>query len=435
MTKPSVLIVGAGISGLAAGTWLRAKGHPVQLIEAADRPGGRAVTIERPDGSGDMADTGSQYFHSNYRRARALIAEAGLAPDLRRVRGRTRFFDARAPGGTFTTGHRVPYIRALGSWANLRLIAMGLARMLRNPISPYGLDAWPRLDALPAARAMPDLDEWTYTARTLIAAGALVEPDDGEISYLQLIRLMRIVLMTDYLVLDGGIATLHGALAARLDIAYGAPARLLIWQDSRARGIEMADGTRHEAEHVIVAVPPQAAAGMLPADWVEERGFLQGIRQPPAAVVTLWLDRPLEPGIWSYVLPASQDALVSFCTDAAQKNPAMVPSGRAALQAWICWPASERAMALDDAGLIAAVTEELAPRFPGLAGRIQATHVQRHAQAVPQSPPGHAGAARAFLVALDRRAGVEICGDFLSGGYMECALWSAERAVARITGV
>ncbi|MEM7191244.1 MAG: NAD(P)-binding protein, partial [Pseudomonadota bacterium] len=48
--KPSVVIAGAGLAGLAAGTWLQKKGHSVQIVEAAERPGGRALTIERPDG-------------------------------------------------------------------------------------------------------------------------------------------------------------------------------------------------------------------------------------------------------------------------------------------------------------------------------------------------------------------------------------------------
>ncbi|MEM7189175.1 MAG: FAD-dependent oxidoreductase [Pseudomonadota bacterium] len=447
--KPSVVIAGAGLAGLAAGTWLQELGHSVQIVEAAERPGGRALTIERPDGSGDRADVGTQYFHTNYRRALALIEAAGLTHELRRVRGRTWFFDQRAPGGTFTTGHRLPYIRAAGFLANLSLLLGGLVRMLRNPIDPFALsDRWERIDAQSVSDAIKNPWEREFTARTLITAGALAETepvaqssgDDfyNNFSYLHLIRLMRIVLMTDYLALDGGVAALHAALAARLHVTYEAEAKSILW-DGRARGLEMADGSHCLAEHVILAVPPDAAAETLPDEWAEERGFLNSVRQPPALVVTFWLDGPHEEGIWSYVFPpdkgspsACKDRIVSFCTDAAQKNPRMVPSGRAALQAWICWPASARAMKMDDEDLVAAVKAELEEHFPGLPGRTEAVHVQRHAKAVPQIPPGHAREARRFLDRMDRREGLEICGDFLSGGYMECALWSAERSTRRI---
>ena len=430
-TEP-VLIVGAGIAGLAAGTWLGARGHAVRIIEATHRPGGRAVTIMRPDGSGDRVDGGTQYFHSNYRRARRLIADAGLT--LRRVRGQTRFFDDRVAGGSFTTGHRLPVIRAGGVLANLGLVAKGLARMLRHPIDPYAPTAYTAADAVSAQAVIVDPFEREFTMRTLIAAGALVEPDGApgfEHAYLHLIRLMRIVLMTEYLVLDEGIGALHEALAARLDIAFGTPATRLLW-DGRVRGVELSDGTTIKASHVVLAVPPQRAAALLPPDWQAERQFLAAIPHPPAVIATLFLDRPLEAGVWSYVMRPNPGRLVSFCVDAAQKAPGMVPSGRAALQAWICWPASGCVADLSDAALIEAVLAELREAFPPIDGWVSSTHVMRHAQAVPQSPPGHAQRVSAFLDAIDKRQGLAVCGDFLSGGYLESALASAELAVARV---
>jgi protoporphyrinogen oxidase len=183
---------------------------------------------------------------------------------------------------------------------------------------------------------------------------------------------------------------------------------------------------------VILAVPPHAAASILPLAWVQERAFLDGIRQPPAVIVTLFLDGPLEPDVWSYVFRPDPGRLVSFCSDAARKNPAMVPSGRAALQAWICYPAAERALAMAQDELVRIVLGDLEPGFPGIAMRVQHAHVHRIARALPQSPPGHNQAALRFLHAMDRRTGIALCGNYLTGGYMECALWSAERAVSRV---
>lgn len=432
MTRPeSVVIVGAGIAGLAAGTWLSARGYQVEIIESANGPGGRAAALKRPDNN-DRVDIGTQYYHTNYRRARKLITEAGLASKLRRIRGKTRFFDKRAPGGSFATGHRLPVIRATRLLGQLGLLASGLARLLCNPIDPFAVTGDPRSDALSIAECVRDPVEWDFTVRTLVAAGALVEPGERDISYLHLIRLMRIVLVTDYLSLDGGVATLHAALAAKLDITYGMPATRLLWHE-RARGVELADGSCRQADHVILAVPAAAAARLLPSDWEPEQNFLSRIQQPPAQIVTLFLDGPLEPGIWSYVFQYDPTRLISFCVDAAQKNPAMVPSGQAALQAWICAPASLTAASLEDQALIEEVLAELADYFPDIARRLRHHHVHRVAQAIPQFPPGQNLAARTFLAAVDKRAGLQVCGDFLSGGYVECALWTAERAVARIT--
>ena len=54
-----------------------------------------------------------------------------------------------------------------------------------------------------------------------------------------------------------------------------------------------------------------------------------------------------------------------------------------------------------------------------------------HACAVPLHPLGHQRRTLAFLRLADARKGVSFCGDYLSGGFMEAALWSAERAAAR----
>ncbi|MCB1772144.1 MAG: FAD-dependent oxidoreductase [Gammaproteobacteria bacterium] len=428
--KDKVLVVGAGIAGLGAATWARDAGFDVTVIEATDRVGGRAVTATRP-GSEDRIDVGTQYFHSNYRLAKQLLRSAGLAASIRPVRGRTRFFDRRAPGGSFTAGHRLPIIRAGGMTDNLRLLASGAWRILRDPVSPFRLRDHVRLDTQTAGTRITDPFEWDFTARCLVLAGCLVEPGPADISYLHMVRLMRIVLTTDYLALDGGIATLHERLAAGLDVRLSTPATQLVW-DGRVRGVTLADGTTVEATHTVLATPPGAASVLMPSDWHEERAFLQATRHPPALIVTFFLDGPLEDGVWSYILPSDPTRLVGFCVDAAQKNPANIPSGKAALQAWICHPASTSAAALDNEALSTRVLTELAPFFPGIDARVEHVQVQRHAAAVPQFPPGRNQAALAFLARIDERPGLEVCGDYLTGGYMECALWSAERAVRRL---
>ena len=40
MENRKVIIVGAGIGGLAAAYWLGRRGYEVEILEASDRPGG-----------------------------------------------------------------------------------------------------------------------------------------------------------------------------------------------------------------------------------------------------------------------------------------------------------------------------------------------------------------------------------------------------------
>ena len=45
-TSHPVVVVGAGLGGLAAACHLAGRGHEVVVVEAADVPGGRAGTLE-----------------------------------------------------------------------------------------------------------------------------------------------------------------------------------------------------------------------------------------------------------------------------------------------------------------------------------------------------------------------------------------------------
>jgi len=427
-----VLVVGAGIAGLGTATFLAKRGHDVQVLEATGRVGGRAVTHGRA-GTEDRCDVGTQYYHSSYDRALSLMGEAGLRASVKTISGSTRFFDDRARGGSFLVGHRLPWFQTAGVGGNARLAGFLLAKLLGNPMSTFALEDRPHLDDARALDVVthPVLRE--FMVRVVVNAGTLAEPDVSNVSLLQLIRLLRIIVFTDYLALPGGVASLHESLARRLPVTLESPVRRVVVERDRVVGVELeGSGRVIAADHVVVAVPPPAAGPMLPADWKVEREFLGQVEFPPAMVVSLFLDRPLERGVWSYMIQAGREKLISFCTDASQKNPAMVPSGRAVLQCWICHPRAVALQATADAEVVRRCTDELDPHFPGIASFVEEAHVMRHAGGTPQHSVGHHGRALAFLRSADLRSGIAFAGDYFSGGYLEPALWSAERVAARI---
>jgi protoporphyrinogen oxidase len=249
---------------------------------------------------------------------------------------------------------------------------------------------------------------------------------------LHILRLFRIVVLTDYLVLPDGIASLAEALARQYRVRFERPVRRLVVEGDAVTGVEL-EGDAHvvTADHVVVAVPPPRAAALLPDAWSAERAYLEGVTIPPFALVSFFLDRPLDRRIWSYMLPGDTDRYVSFVTDAARKSPAMVPSGKSVLQAWVCYPASQALLALPDAAVADRCRLELEAFFPGLSSWIEEAHVTRHAWAVPLHRVGHQRRTIEFLRLADVRKGVSFCGDYLTGGFMEAALWSAERAARR----
>ena len=79
MSNPSqlpVIIIGAGMAGLACATWLHRAGRPVLVLEAADAVGGRVRTDFTPEGF--RLDRGFQVLLTNYPEARRIFDYGAL---------------------------------------------------------------------------------------------------------------------------------------------------------------------------------------------------------------------------------------------------------------------------------------------------------------------------------------------------------------------
>lgn len=73
-----VLVVGAGLSGLAAAWELKNAGHEVMVLEARNRPGGRVSTLREPFADGLYAEEGAAAYGGTYTHALKFIEDFGL---------------------------------------------------------------------------------------------------------------------------------------------------------------------------------------------------------------------------------------------------------------------------------------------------------------------------------------------------------------------
>lgn len=80
-----VVVVGAGLGGLAAAYELGSRGYSVTVLEARDRIGGRVHTVREPFAGGQHAEAGGEYVDGPHRVLRAYARGFGLA--LEDVRG------------------------------------------------------------------------------------------------------------------------------------------------------------------------------------------------------------------------------------------------------------------------------------------------------------------------------------------------------------
>src|SRR5687767_4098621 len=73
-----IVVVGAGLAGLAAARELEASGGSVTLIEARDRVGGRVHTFRTGLESGQHAEAGADLIEEDQSHVRGLADDLGL---------------------------------------------------------------------------------------------------------------------------------------------------------------------------------------------------------------------------------------------------------------------------------------------------------------------------------------------------------------------
>lgn len=256
--EADVVVVGAGVAGLACAARLRAEGLGVLVVEASDGIGGRMRTDEL---DGFRLDRGSHLLLTGSREAERVLELEALA------------LGELYPGALVWNGRRLrrvadPFRRPLDALASLRSPAaardyLRLAR-LRARVTEGPLEAV--------------LSRRESTTRELLAAagisarlvdgffrpflGSLLADGSLETSSRAAEAVLRTAFLGHFALPAGGIAEVPHQLAARLDagaIRLGAEAVRV-----DPTGVELAGGERVPARAVVVATDGDAAARLLP---------------------------------------------------------------------------------------------------------------------------------------------------------------------------
>lgn len=443
----SVLILGAGLAGLAAGYELVKAGHRVTLLEAQLRPGGRVRTLREPFANGLYAEVGASRILSCHERVKhyawqlglgllPFLAEEGDAIDY--LRGRAvRVSTRQAPPLS-------AYPLALRP-DEQRMSIAEVAQAVFGPLLATGLD--PREPTWPLG-PLRELDQCSLEdvvgergfSPDITEALALGYRDRAglDISLLYMLRQFALEHKSRGLLkIAGGNDRLPYALAAALSshIYYGCqvvgieagPECVLI----RYKQNGTLKTARAERALCTLPLPLLREVAVVPAFSPGKTLAVQQVRYGSASRILLQVNRRSwrEQGL----LGAARTDLPSELWDPSFEQ----PGERGLLHAYFRLSASEHFRALGATSRLLHAIAHMTEVLPGLAAHVEGGECYcwhddpwaRGAVAVPQRGQ------MALLVDAARPEGrVHFAGEHTSpwAGWMEGALESAQRAVQEI---
>lgn len=465
--RADVLIVGGGITGLAAAYFVqklaRAEGRRLRcrLVEASKSLGGKVQT-ERVNGL--VIEQGPDSFLVRKPAAKQLAEELGLGGDL---------------VGTN------PHVRKTYMVRRRRLVPLPDGMMLAAPakLSAYVksplFSPWGKLRAgldllLPPTRSTDDESLGAFFTRRLgrevavnlagpllsgIYAGDLdqisilatfpqlrqLEQKHGSLirglRALQELAGQRSATGSAFLTLRTGLMTLVEALEKALndvDITTGDPVVAVRQQQTREGNqyeATLASGRQVTAPVVVLTLPAHAAALLLEPFAPHLAADVAGIPYVSTAAVVLVYPqtaatRPLD--ATGFLVPAHERRVVTGSTWVTQKWPHTTPAGQVLIRCFVGRAGSEKILQQDDESIVKAVAAELR-ELVGLQGEPTLSRVYRWPRAMPQYVVGHQARLQRIREHMAAWPGMLLAGAGYDGmGLPDCVRQGEEAAKAAL---
>jgi len=266
MPDHDVIVVGAGLSGLAAARTLDAAGLDVVVLEARDRVGGRTLNQSVGEGLDQVVEVGGQWVGPSQHEAMGLVRELGLETHPTHAEGKNLFEDRR--GKLRRYGGTIPRLNplVLADYGRADLKFKRLAKKV-DPEAPWDTPGAARLDEQTMATWIRRTAK-TATAREVLATGvkAVFSVEPADVSLLHVLFYAASAGGWDDLIdteggaqqdrVVGGSQLISLRMAEELgeSVRLSSPVRSIA-----ASGDEVVAG-EVSARRVIVAVPPALAS-------------------------------------------------------------------------------------------------------------------------------------------------------------------------------
>lgn len=430
-----VIVVGAGISGLAAATFLRDRGHTVEVLERAEQPGGNVRTTRQDDWVLDHAANG--WLNSEPAMGR-LLGLLGLAD---------RTVPASDNYGTrwiFAEGEMHPAPMSPPALLKSRLIPWGAKlRLLLEPLIGRG-PAGQTVGAFVRRRLGPAFVD--RMVGPMVAGIYAADPDrldleaafprmaelerDYRSLFLAMLALRRGGAPRGHLeTLKGGAGAVTEALAAGLGEAVRCGEDVQAVEARHGGWVVHAASGARPCDAVVLACPAHAQAKIVRGVAGEAAAALDDIPYAPATVVvTGWADGAFaRPPVGFGVLmardahiPGAEGVLGTVFSSSVFAEQA--PAGHHLSRTIIGGAIHPEAAAADEQVLLHKTRTALQAFLGPMGGEFALARVFRHPRGIPQYAPGHRARVAKVRGAQAKHRGLVFSGNHLEGiGVKDCA--------------
>jgi protoporphyrinogen oxidase len=432
----SVVVVGAGLSGLAAARRLEAGGAGVVVLEAGANPGGRVRTEQHGD---YLVDTGPDAATDGYTRWLNLVSELGLDSKL---------VPSSPVAGVVRNGRVVDIdprrkLRAAAasflSWRGKLRVVGGVIR-LRKELA--AVDAFSPSDAWA-------LDHPEESAHALAVRAFGREAADGVLDGLTRLvagsgsrHVSRVSLVGALAAWTASLVNVEGGLAAVTDTAAASLTDLRCHAtvervDETGDGVRVSyrqHGTEHhiEADACVIAAMWSAARAIHPPLAELDPEFTATVRELKLVGVSLGYSRRPNSEAYAVLVPTAEDPDVLLIFLQHNKARDRAPAGHALITLYTDDVATERIAAWADEDVVAWASARIESLFPELQGHRDLATVVRWPEAGYLATPGSFRRSHHLAESFGTNSRVALAGDLFGAGSMESAVRGGEAAADRV---
>jgi protoporphyrinogen/coproporphyrinogen III oxidase len=435
-SRPTVVVVGAGMAGLTAARRLQQAGVQVTVLERDSRVGGRVRTDSV---HGFQIEAGAGFITNYYGHTLRLVRELGLELQLAPLslsaailrRGRLHPVWPRRymlMSGLIPLRSKLVLLKAgwpvLRHWDELQLHALQRA---------YRLDT---ASAAEFARRHLNDEVADYILEPVLGGFLYTTPE--RTSRALLLVLLKLGLRLQHLfTLSEGLSRLPEAIAAKLAVSRDAP--VLSVREQASGGcdvVAVVDGRerRLRADGVVCATTASVARRLVADLSPGQKAFFEEVSYAPNATTAIAIDHRLPAPAHGVLFPRRESRYLATAAVQSTSDALQPPARQDMVMLYPSGMASSELLRMEDAAIVQGLLSDLRRAGPPfLLDRSVLFHrVYRWEEAVPEFGVGYVHSLRRFAQGEFEFGRIVFAGDYLAAPMVEGAVTSGLLAAERL---